>query len=84
MLWNPPDQPRRSDKEVDVKNCPTKDDGCQEMEIPNNEPQRFMQRPLLGIGLVQYLLGNGILVAVLDIGKANGVERATSTFLMAK
>lgn len=84
MFRDSSDEPSRPNKDVDVKNCTTKYDSCKEMEVPDNEPQCFMKRPLQGIGLVQYLLGDWVLIPILDIGKANGLERATSAFLMAK
>ena len=54
------------------------------MEVSDDESQRFMKGTLLDICLVQYLFGNGVLISILDIGKAYGLERTTGAFLMAK
>jgi len=84
MSWNPSDQPGWPDKDVDIKDCATKYDRRQEVEVADDESQRFMKGALKGIGLLQYTLGDRVPVAVLDIGKANGLQRTAGAFLMAK
>ena len=84
MFRDSSNEPGRSDKDVDIKDRTQKHDSCKEVEVADNEPQCFMKWSLKSIGLLQYMFGDGVLVAILDIGKTNGLERTAGAFLMAK
>jgi hypothetical protein len=69
---------------VNVKDGAEKDDGRKEMEIADDKPKGLVKRGLKSFCLFKDSLGNGVLIAVSDIGEAHGFELAAGAFLVAE